>query len=609
MAGPPAGAKQFNKVAVRLAGHRDPPALGRAAPPRPLERQGPTRRPIAVIAHADDLRHRPARGAAAPTGSATCARQAAAPSGGRGASSRAPSRPSSTSPSRSPAAKRHRPAASSSGARCPVATSSSPVRRPPSTRRCSPAGDPTGQLRRRHGVTNSSFCPIFSATATSWGHEEVRAAGCPGRHASTDPRTAGASEPRGVALGPAGGPWRRPTLVGVFVLGATSVRFALPGSTVAPWWPAAGLAVCFLLATDPGPRRSSLFVLGVLVSSAAANVYGGRPPLVGLSSASPTRPRSPSCYGLLTARRSATRGSRRWKICGASSRRPSPVRSSSACSPGSPCAFGLGGTSSTRCRRRRLARRRRARLRAARHRGRRPPHPPPRRFEDLVQWIVVVGVTFWVFHRGQSLPLAFLPIPGLVWGALRLGLRTVAVQLIVVGVLTVRLTIIGGGPFAAAARRRRHPSGDRRRADPGVPRHRGGHRPVARRRRDPAALGPRRAAREVELTAASSSTPPPAPSSSSTGAASSRGSTRRPPGCSAAPRPSSSDGPRPTSSPSRTARPSLPAWRRSRTVPCRSPRSTTGTCRASGCGTSCGPTPTSPTTTATGPTSSRPAST
>ena len=53
---------------------------------------------------------------------------------------------------------------------------------------------------------------------------------------------------------------------------------------------------------------------------------------------------------------------------------------------------------------------------------------------------------------GQSLPLAFLPIPGLVWGALRLGLRTVAIQLIVVGALTVRLTIIGGGPFAAAAR-------------------------------------------------------------------------------------------------------------------------------------------------------------
>src|SRR6476661_2992856 len=73
-------------------------------------------------------------------------------------------------------------------------------------------------------------------------------------------------------------------------------------------------------------------------------------------------------------------------------------------------------------------------------------------FEDLVQWVVVVGLTTWVFNPGQALPLAFLPIPVLVWGALRLGLRTVAIQLLVVGILAVTLTSVGGGPFAAAAR-------------------------------------------------------------------------------------------------------------------------------------------------------------
>ena len=60
-------------------------------------------------------------------------------------------------------------------------------------------------------------------------------------------------------------------------------------------------------------------------------------------------------------------------------------------------------------------------------------------------------MTSWVFHQNQALPLAFLPIPGLVWGALRLGLRTVAMQLLVVGVVAVTLTSVGGGPFAAAA--------------------------------------------------------------------------------------------------------------------------------------------------------------
>ena len=120
--------------------------------------------------------------------------------------------------------------------------------------------------------------------------------------------------------------------------------------------------------------------------------------------------------------------------------------------------YALGGTSSTRCRRRRPRTAPPVAHGAARHRGPRPAQTRPDA-EDVVQWIVVIGVTFWVFHRGQSLPLVFLPIPGLVWGALRLGLRTVAVQLIVVGMLTVRLTTSEAGrsppPPAAAASVRR----------------------------------------------------------------------------------------------------------------------------------------------------------
>ena len=71
-----------------------------------------------------------------------------------------------------------------------------------------------------------------------------------------------------------------------------------------------------------------------------------------------------------------------------------------------------------------LARRRRARHRSPRHRGRHRVAPAARASRTSSSGSSSSGVTTWVFNPGQSLPLAFLPIPGLVWGALRLGLRT-----------------------------------------------------------------------------------------------------------------------------------------------------------------------------------------
>ncbi len=239
-------------------------------------------------------------------------------------------------------------------------------------------------------------------------------------------------------------------LVGVFVLGATAVRFAPPGSSVAVWWPAAGLAVSFLLATAPGPR-AWLFVLGVLVSSAAANAYGGRPPLVALCLGVANAAEAAVVFGLLT------HGGRRptlasmddlWRLLAATLAGALVF----ALLAGLTVSIGLGGpflaTASAVTASHAAAVLVFAPLgiSAGTRRARSPG------FEDLVQWVVTVGLTAWVFHTGQTLPLAFLPIPLLVWGALRLGLRTVALQLLVVGVLAVTLTSFGGGPFAAAAR-------------------------------------------------------------------------------------------------------------------------------------------------------------
>ncbi|GGM99791.1 hypothetical protein GCM10009721_28570 [Terrabacter tumescens] len=239
------------------------------------------------------------------------------------------------------------------------------------------------------------------------------------------------------------------TLAGVFVLGVTSVHFALPGSTVALWWPAAGLAVAFLLATDPGPRRSAAFVIGVLVSSAAANAFGGRPGLVSVLYGVANAAEVAVVHGLMTARGRLPRLASMddlWRLIAATLAGAAVIgllagltahlvldgsfldsASAAASSHGAavlviaPLGIAVG--------------------------IRRVRRPAP---EDLVQWVAVVGVTLWVFHQDQPLPLAFLPIPGLVWGALRLGLRTVAMQLLVVGIVSVTMTGLGGGPFAAA---------------------------------------------------------------------------------------------------------------------------------------------------------------
>jgi PAS domain S-box-containing protein len=238
-------------------------------------------------------------------------------------------------------------------------------------------------------------------------------------------------------------------LVGIFVLGATAVRFAPPGSTVAVWWPAAGLAVSFLLATARG-WRAWLFVLGVVVFSGAANVYGGRPPLIGL------------CFGISNASEAAvvfwllTRGGRRprlasmedlWRLLAATLAGALVF----GLLAGLTVRYGLGGpflatvTAVTASHIAAVLVIAPLGIAAGIRRTRRPG------VEDLVQWAVLVCLTTWVFNTDQVLPLAFLPIPVLVWGALRLGLRTVSVQLLVVGALAVALTSLGGGPFAAAA--------------------------------------------------------------------------------------------------------------------------------------------------------------
>jgi PAS domain S-box-containing protein len=239
--------------------------------------------------------------------------------------------------------------------------------------------------------------------------------------------------------------------VGVFVLGATAVRFAPPGSSVAVWWPAAGLAIAFMLASGPDRRRAAVVVLGMVVASGLANLYGGRPPLAA------------TCFGVANATEAAvvwwlmTRGGRPPRLASLDDLGRLLVATLTGAIvfgvlAGLIVTFTLDGsflpTAYTVAASHSAAVLIMAPLGVAVSTTR----SQPRRMEDLFQALTLLGVVLWVFASRGGLPLAFLPLPVLVWGATRLHLRSLAAQLVVLGVMVVLLTSEGGGPFAAAGR-------------------------------------------------------------------------------------------------------------------------------------------------------------
>lgn len=70
--------------------------------------------------------------------------------------------------------------------------------------------------------------------------------------------------------------------------------------------------------------------------------------------------------------------------------------------------------------------------------------------ELFVQAAATLAATVAVFSPEQSLALVFLPLPLLVWGALRFDVRTVALEVLLFGALVTVLTSQGYGPFGAA---------------------------------------------------------------------------------------------------------------------------------------------------------------
>ena len=231
----------------------------------------------------------------------------------------------------------------------------------------------------------------------------------------------------------------------VFVLMLASVQFAPAGSTVAAWWPAAGVSTgAVLLARG---RQRAAMLAGVWLVCLLANVVGGRAPAVAAGFATANTAECAIVVALMFGFGGPGRSLRTlqdfWRLLIASF-------------VGAAVAGALGGLSATAFTPSPFLPT--ARSVAASHlaallvvvplflRTGRPVHRA--RWERLVQWAGVVVSTSVVFGLGNGQPVAYTGIPVLVWSALRNSLRATCVQLLAVGFVATLITAQALGPFA-----------------------------------------------------------------------------------------------------------------------------------------------------------------
>ena len=235
----------------------------------------------------------------------------------------------------------------------------------------------------------------------------------------------------------------------IFGLCVSAVHFSPGDSDVAAWWPAAGVGTGLLVLSRA--RRWPLLLLLTVVVTGLANVVGDRTVLVsglfGLANAS---------EGLVVAVLLGAHRSRPWLRTRGDFARLIVATTAGATTIGL-LAGGivhvvlggpwLGTTFDV------MASHGASQLlvipvallltdpRATGRRGLRP------RLGAVVQIVATLTITALVYRSGQTLPISFLPLPLLVWGALVLSLRAVAAEALAVGALTTVLTVRGGGPF------------------------------------------------------------------------------------------------------------------------------------------------------------------
>ncbi|MGZ5400228.1 MAG: ATP-binding protein [Nocardioides sp.] len=244
--------------------------------------------------------------------------------------------------------------------------------------------------------------------------------------------------------------WRAPVataaaLAGVYLLGIWAVWFTPQSGSVAFWWPAAGVSVSLVALT---PRSWwPMLALGIALASFAANLTGGRTPVMA------------GAFGVANAAEAVIAG---LMLKGATGRLVqlvdlkdflrllrAAVAGAAVLSLIATSAIALSGDGPFRGTFRNLLTSHAAAVLvivpvAMTWRLRRG---EASRREYAVQISLMTLVTLAVFVPEHSLPAVFVVLPVLVWAALRLDPFTVTLEVLVSAVAVVLLTSVGRGPF------------------------------------------------------------------------------------------------------------------------------------------------------------------
>ena len=233
----------------------------------------------------------------------------------------------------------------------------------------------------------------------------------------------------------------------VFVAGLVAVAFVPEGSRIASWWPAIGVAVAFVVRS---PRSLLAPIAGVVwVAVLLANLVGGRSLTMSVCFALANAVELAVAGHLLTSGRPAVLAEPRdlvrlgaASLAGAAS--AGVVGAVTIAATGGALLPSLWGITASHASAIMLLVPLSLRVPVVCR-----PAPLP---QVAASWVSALCVTGLVFGPGQTLPLAFLVIPWLVWAGVRLGHVHASAQLLAVSALMSVLTAEGAGPFANAAR-------------------------------------------------------------------------------------------------------------------------------------------------------------
>jgi two-component system, OmpR family, phosphate regulon sensor histidine kinase PhoR len=242
--------------------------------------------------------------------------------------------------------------------------------------------------------------------------------------------------------------WMRSLLVAGLLLltipvGWASIALSPPGAPLAAWWPAAALAV--VAATVARGSQRLAVAAGIVMVSVVANLAADRPLLVSLGFGVANAIEAVVVAAIATSRDREVSIDR----VGDAERLFLGVLAGAVAlglgvalvvllDGGDPISAGLGAATSHGSAVLLLAPL--AILPATSFRT-------ERKAELLVQLVLLISVAAMISSPGQTLPLSFLVFPLILWGTFRFGTGIMAIETLLIAVVTTGALYFGGGPY------------------------------------------------------------------------------------------------------------------------------------------------------------------